>query len=87
MQTARAPCIARASQTARVLCCSRLKNYAATNGLKTFSCTTFIVTPQGKSKSKQSNLLKNEEKANKQGEQIQNRNDVTLNEFRPFCGL
>ena len=42
-----------------------------------------MVTPQGKLKSKHSNLLKREEKANKLGEQlqIQNKNDVTLSQF------
>ena len=50
---------------------------------------TFILTPKSKSKSEHSNLFKKKKiaKANKQEEQIRNKNDIKLNQFRRFCGL
>ena len=55
---------------------------------ESISITTFILTPQRKSKSTHSNLFKKKKaEANKQEEQIQSKNYITLNQFRPFFGL
>ena len=51
---------------------------------------TFILAPKSKSKSEHSNLFKKKRKtakANKQAEQIRNKNDIKSNQFRRFCGL
>ena len=93
MQTARAPRIARASQTASDTKCRIVSllfppaKLHSNERNESISITTFILTPQRKSKSKHSNLFKKKAKANKQEERIQSKNYITLNQFRPFYGL